>query len=137
MIIRSDSAEEKAVREIDKANGQVIQDYVDGLEGKKPVAVADLPEMTPEQRQRLPYVMAARRPCFLHLATMGIEVAPEVVSTWRIPDDLAYDRVDRTVFYSLCRRCMAILGVREQIGVLFRASLEQRKPKAPPIHIEK
>ena len=136
MIIRTDSKEEKEIRQIDAANGQVVQDYVDGLAGKKPVAWADIPDLTPQQFQRLPYVMAAQRPCFLHLATTGEEVAPEVVSTWRIPDDLAQGRVDRTVFYSLCRRCMTLIGVRDEIGKLFRESLQNRKPKEPLIKVE-
>lgn len=135
-IIRVDSPEDKALREFDAANGREVQNYVDTIEGRKPAAVADVPDMTPEQRQRLPYVMAASRPCLLHLATTGEERAPYVVGTWQMPDDLAKGRADRTVFYSLCKNCASMVGIRELIAIELRKRLEAKQPKAPLIAIE-
>ena len=81
-----------------------IRNLLNGIHGKAPIAEGELPELSEEQKRRLPYVMAAMQlPCIL----CGSENT-HAVNTWAIPDRLRAkgDESARTLYFCLCRQCL-------------------------------
>lgn len=121
-------------RAADAYNGQLVNHVVKQLEGRAPVAEANIAgeqELTPEQRQRLPYVLAAALPCLLRGKVHLCEGKAHVVNYWIVPAYLQKGRKDNVVWFSLCRVCVSLPGVLTMVSdeLFGRVSRQKAVPK--------
>lgn len=132
-LIRVTSREEKEQAELDKVTGQAISDFVKVIEGRAPAGAATIGgdrELAPEQRARLPYVLAAKQPCLL------CSGAPYVVNFWKVPQAIAQDRPDSTIFFSLCEVCFELPGFMQLVEAELLNRVKGQSVKSPLINLQ-
>lgn len=86
--------------------GQAVTDYIDGLEGKKPMGEATIAgeaEFTNEQRSRLPYIMALYHSCFL----CNADPPPARLYTWKTGE--------QTIVTPICPDCSRGVDLQDRL----------------------